>query len=606
MSTPEIRFDNQVVVVTGAGAGLGRAYALLFAERGAKVVVNDLGGSRDGSGNSTSAADQVVEEIKQKGWTAVPDYNSVVDGNKLIETAIKHFGRIDILINNAGILRDRSFQKMSDQDWDLINNVHLKGSFKTTQAAWPYFKKQKYGRIIMTASNSGLYGNFGQANYSAAKMGLVGLAQTLAIEGANSNIHCNVIVPTAASRLTEDILPPDIYSELKPHFIAPIVVYLCHESCTTNGAIIDSAIGWAGKVHLVRSKGKMLRAKNKTVVTPEEVRNSWAQIIDMSKATRFNSIQEVTSSLVDQISDDLMTENDDSSKTESVFSYSSKDLILYALSVGCSTRRPNELKFLYENDEDFTFIPSFFINPGLIVLMSSDMFTDLIPGKSIDFTNILHGEQYLEVVDFEAILSNTNGMTLKTDCKIVDIVDKKSGAVISVDANTYDENGKLIIYNQFVLFAVGAGNFGGEFYSKNTKLCVPKPKRNPDIIQSQETTVDQAALYRLCADLNPLHIDVNVAKISGYSKPIMHGLCSLGFSLRHVLEHFANNNITLFKSLKARFTKPVYPGETLITNMWRDGNRIHFETTVKERNVVIISGAYVDLKEIHTKISSKL
>lgn len=177
------------------------------------------------------------------GGEAVADYNSVVDGEKIIKTALDNFGRVDVLVNNAGILRDKSFARISDQDWgkllftlylvsyetivnilDLIHNVHLKGSFKTTQAAWPIFKKQNYGRIIMTSSNSGLYGNFGQANYSAAKMGLVGLSNTVAIEGARNNIHCNVIVPTAASRLTEDILPPDVFGELKPEFIAPIVV----------------------------------------------------------------------------------------------------------------------------------------------------------------------------------------------------------------------------------------------------------------------------------------------------------------------------------------------------------------------------------------------
>ena len=294
------------------------------------MIVNDLGGSRDGSGTSTNAADAVVEEIRQKNGTAIADYNSVVEGDKIIETAIRNFGRIDILVNNAGILRDRSFAKLTENDWDIIHNVHLKGSFKTTQAAWQFFKKQKYGRIIMTCSNSGLYGNFGQANYSAAKMGLVGLAQTIALEGANSNIFCNVIVPTAASRLTEDILPPDIFHELKPELIAPVVAYLCHESSTTNGTIIDSAIGWAGKVHLIRSKGKMLKPKNNAVLTPETVRDSWSCITDMSKAKRFDSIQEVTSSLIDQINDPE-DENDHHSDSDSLFTYSSKDLILYAL-----------------------------------------------------------------------------------------------------------------------------------------------------------------------------------------------------------------------------------------------------------------------------------
>lgn len=235
MSVEQLRYDGRVAIVTGAGAGLGREYALLLASRGAKVVVNDLGGAHNGEGASTRAADLVVNEIKAKGGEAVANYNSVVDGDKVVETAIANYGRVDIVINNAGILRDRSILKTSEQDWNLINDVHLKGSFKVTQAAFPHMKKQNFGRIIMTSSNSGIYGNFGQANYSAAKMGLVGLANTVAIEGAKNNIHCNVIVPTAASRMTEGILPDFLFNELKPQLIAPVVAYLCHESCEDNG-----------------------------------------------------------------------------------------------------------------------------------------------------------------------------------------------------------------------------------------------------------------------------------------------------------------------------------------------------------------------------------
>lgn len=215
----ELRFDGRVAIVTGAGAGLGREYALLFGSRGAKVVVNDLGGNARGEGKSQQAADVVVDEIKAMGGTAVADYHSVTDGEKIIQTAMENFGRVDIVVNNAGILRDKSFPRISEDDWNLIHDVHVKGSFKTTQAAWPIFKKQNFGRIIMTSSNSGVYGNFGQANYSTAKLGLVGLANTLAIEGAKYNIHCNVIVPTAASRMTKGILPDLLFEELSKSFV---------------------------------------------------------------------------------------------------------------------------------------------------------------------------------------------------------------------------------------------------------------------------------------------------------------------------------------------------------------------------------------------------
>ncbi|CAG9564060.1 unnamed protein product [Danaus chrysippus] len=296
----QLNFSGRVAVVTGAGGGLGKAYALLLGSRGAKVVVNDLGSARDGVGKS-NFADLVVQEIKDKGGIAVADYNSVVEGEKIIKTALDNFGRVDILINNAGILRDKSFQKMSEQDWDLIQAVHLKGAYKTTQAAWETFKKQKYGRIIMTSSNAGLFGNFGQANYSAAKMGLVGLASTLAIEGAKYNIKVNTIVPTAASRLTEDILPPEMFQAMKPDLIAPVVAYMVHESFTDSGLIIDSTLGFATKAHLVHSQGALLRKKPSDPVTIESVRDNWSQVVNMENAQHIDKIAEVTVNLVEKL-----------------------------------------------------------------------------------------------------------------------------------------------------------------------------------------------------------------------------------------------------------------------------------------------------------------
>ncbi|XP_004527164.1 peroxisomal multifunctional enzyme type 2 [Ceratitis capitata] len=592
----ELRFDGRVAVVTGAGAGLGREYALLFGTRGAKVVVNDLGGSFQGEGASKRAADVVVDEIRALGGTAVADYNSVVDGAKVIETAIKNFGRIDILVNNAGILRDRSIAKTSEQDWDLIHAVHLKGSFKCTQAAWPYMRKQNYGRIIMTSSNSGIYGNFGQANYSAAKMGLVGLANTVAIEGEKNNIHCNVIIPTAASRMTEGILPDMLFNELKPNLIAPVVVYLCHESCEDNGSYIESAAGWATKVHIVRGKGCVLRTSiDEKATSPEYVKIVWSKVTDMTDAKHLDNISQASGYLLEVL------ENLKEGKIggiEDTFKYSSKDLILYALGIGASLTNQNDLKFLYENHPEFTAIPTYFVQPGLLLSMTSNLVASALPSGNADLSNILHGEQYLEICDDIP----TSG-TLTTTGKVFDLMDKGSGALVVTNSDTYDESGRLLVKNQSSIFIVGAGKFGG----KKTPIAgvipiINAPNRNPDATIHYKTSEDQAALYRLSGDLNPLHIDPDFATLAGFKTPILHGLCSLGFSVRAVLAQYANNNTLLFKAVKARFSAPVIPGQTLKIDMWKEGKRVLYTTTVVETGKQAIIGGYVDLKDTSAKL----
>ncbi|KAI9019635.1 peroxisomal hydratase-dehydrogenase-epimerase [Hyaloraphidium curvatum] len=274
-----VSLKDRVVLVTGAGNGLGRAYALAFAKAGAKVVVNDLGGGRFGEDEKekgTHPADKVVEEIKALGGQAVANYDSVEDGDKLVDTAIKAFGRIDVVVNNAGILRDKSFQRMTDQDWDLIHKVHLRGIYKVTKAAWPHMQNQKYGRIINTASAVGLYGNFGQANYSAAKLGTVGFSNAIAIEGAKSNILCNTIAPNAGTRLTATVMPPEAVEALKPDYVAPLVVFLGSEDCKVTKGIFEVGAGWVSSLRWQQTKGVGFPRDQK--LTPEAIRARFADI----------------------------------------------------------------------------------------------------------------------------------------------------------------------------------------------------------------------------------------------------------------------------------------------------------------------------------------
>jgi NAD(P)-dependent dehydrogenase (short-subunit alcohol dehydrogenase family) len=277
-----IRFQDQVVIVTGAGGGLGRAHALLFAKHGAKVVVNDLGGSTNGEGANASAADKVVAEIRAAGGEAVANHDSVTDGSKIVQCALDSFGRIDVVVNNAGILRDKSFHKMEDADWDLVYKVHVDGAYKVTRAAWEHLREQQYGRVIFTASTSGIYGNFGQSNYGMAKLGLYGLTRTLAIEGRKNNVLVNAIAPTGGTRMTEGLIPPQVFEQLKPELVSPLVVYLGSNQCQDTGGLYEVGGGWMGKVRWERSLGAGFDPK--TGFSPEDVADSWKQIGDFEGA----------------------------------------------------------------------------------------------------------------------------------------------------------------------------------------------------------------------------------------------------------------------------------------------------------------------------------
>lgn len=278
-ATPSIDFSGRVAIVTGAGNGLGREYAMLLASRGAKVVVNDLGSSLSGQGASSSLADATVDLIKQAGGDAIANYDSVTEGEKIVKTAVDTYGRVDIIINNAGILRDASFRRMTDDDWDKVYQVHLKGVYSVTHAAWPHLEQNQYGRIVNITSSSGLYGSFGQANYATMKSAILGFTFTLALEGKKRNIRANAIAPLAASRMMETVRSKEQLSMLPLQTVPNLVAYLSHDRCQCTGAVFELGGHWMSRLGWRRSQGVHFPAG----FTPEDVAARFEEISDFSK-----------------------------------------------------------------------------------------------------------------------------------------------------------------------------------------------------------------------------------------------------------------------------------------------------------------------------------
>ena len=273
--------NGRVVIITGAGGGLGREYALLAADEGAQVVVNDLGGARDGSGAGQAMADTVVAEIRQRGGAALANYDNIATeegAQSLVDAALAEFGTVDGIVNNAGILRDGAFHKMSTENWDAVLKVHLYGGYYVTRAAWPHLREKKFGRIVMATSTSGLFGNFGQANYGAAKLGLVGLINTLAIEGAKYGILANAVAPMADTRMTTDIAPPELLEKLPAAQVAPVVGYLLSEQCTDTANVYVVGGGNIQRVAQFQNKGVTFSE----TPTVDELTARWSEISDLS------------------------------------------------------------------------------------------------------------------------------------------------------------------------------------------------------------------------------------------------------------------------------------------------------------------------------------
>jgi NAD(P)-dependent dehydrogenase (short-subunit alcohol dehydrogenase family) len=294
----DIRFDNRVAIVTGAGGGLGREHALLLAARGAKVVVNDLGGATDGTGASAGPAERTAKEIEDLGGAAVADTSTVATpqgGQAIVDTAVEAFGRVDIVISNAGILRDKTFHNMTPELLDPVLDVHLKGAFHVVRPAWVRMREAGYGRVLVTASNAGILGNFGQSNYGAAKMGLVGLARVLAQEGARYGIKVNVLAPVARTRMTEELLGP-LAPKLDPGLVAPVAAWLVHEDCPVSGEIYSAGGGRVARFFVGLTEGYTNPA-----LTPEDMRDNFDQVRDETGYTVPANVADEISLLVGRL-----------------------------------------------------------------------------------------------------------------------------------------------------------------------------------------------------------------------------------------------------------------------------------------------------------------
>ncbi|KIO09122.1 hypothetical protein M404DRAFT_132199 [Pisolithus tinctorius Marx 270] len=585
-ATPPVRFDGKTVIITGAGAGLGRAYALMYGRLGANVVVNDV---------NEQGATGVCKEVEAAGGKAVPVVCSAEEGEKIVKAALDAFGGVHVLIANAGVLRDRSFAAMTEQEWDTVIAVHLRGTYKCAKAVWPVFQKQKYGRIVTTASQVGIYGNFGQTNYSSAKAAVIGLTKTLGFEGRKYNILCNVIAPSAGTAMTMTIWPKEMVDAYKPDYIAPVVGFLTSEDNTdTTGRLFEISGGWAAETRWQRTGGHGFPIN--VELTPEEVIAKWETFTTFDDgratfpATSAESLQQIidnfenkAGSVIEDPEDSrLVAEAKKEVPPDEEFEYTERDVILYNLGIGATER---DLQWSYEGHSDFAALPTFGVVPQFPA--SSSISFGWLP--NFNPAKLLHGEQYLAIKG----PIPTSG-TLINETRLLEVLDKGKAASITSIVHTKDKDtGRLLFENQVTVFIRGAGGFGGKRVGSDrgpaTAANVP-PTRRPDAVVEEKTLPSQAALYRLSGDYNPLHIDPDFAAVGGFDKPILHGLCFMGFAGKHVLQTFG-----AFNDIKVRFAGVVFPGETLVTEMWKEGSKVIFTTKVKERGTIVLATAAATL-----------
>ncbi|GEQ71326.1 hypothetical protein JCM33374_g5008 [Metschnikowia sp. JCM 33374] len=586
---PSVSVKDRVVVITGAGAGLGRDYALAFAKAGAKVVVNDF---KDPS--------KVVEEIKAAGGEAHGDQHDVAtQAKEIIENVINKYGTIDVLVNNAGILRDRSFAKMTYEEWLQVQKVHLNGTFNLTQLAWPHFLEKKFGRVVNISSTSGIYGNFGQANYAAAKCAIIGLSKTLAIEGARSNIKVNVVAPHAETAMTMTIFREEDKNLYPPKLVAPLLIYLASEDLPITGELFEAGGGWIGNTRWQRAKGAVSKERD---TTAEFISENIADIIDFSTGTEnpksaTESSMAILSAVGGDDDDDDDEEDDDDDEEEDaddeenpdnmpdpVMTWDERDIILYNIGIGATSK---ELKYVYENSADFQVVPVFGHLPTFNTEKSQLTFTRLL--TNFNPMMLLHGEHYLKIEKYPIPIE----ASITTSYQPLQVTQKGTNTIVVHGSKSVDNNtGETLFTNEATVFVRKCQGETKKYFERRSFAKKPftAPDTEPDFVKDIKTSEDQAALYRLTGDRNPLHIDPDFAKGANFDAPILHGMCTYGLSAKVLLDEFGP-----FDEIKARFTGIVYPGETLRVFAWKQGEVVTFQTYVVERKTIAINNAAIKL-----------